>query len=725
MLVETNTIRIISSILNKLNIMFTAKALLFFLTFITCNPIVSYAGDTFYLTPSEGTSLPGSIRTIYAVSKQTLGNIEWTASGGNISGDGATAVWHAPLQSGTYTITASITSDKSTSAFSTMTVVANAQVRISCIPSYVVLHRNQPISIQSLVHGNTNTKVTWKSSGGNILGTGREVVFSSESAGIFYITATSDVDNKLSFTSTIIVTNNDWHDTVSKNKSIPIDSSMVSNGTLYDVYNEDDLDTVPWLNLKPGDMVRLHKGIYHRQILLSVSGTPDNPIRICGVPDSYGNLPVLSGENAHAVKGISFGIGSANLQQFGGIIVSKPGNYYQGDSSPRHIIIEGLKIKDFNQSNSYHSLEKNIQEHYHKGSAAIRIQNGYNISIRGCDIENNGNGLFTMSSDVESRVTRNLLVEGNYFHNNGVDRSYSQHQAYIQAFGLVVQGNYFDKPLPSSEGGQLKTRAVNEYIRYNYFEPGLRILDIVEPQDSTPLVFPWIGLAPRELASTSKFDVVSNYESLQNHYIYGNIIHNSGAKTSSFIVHCGSDYEQSYNSGGGVYFYYNTSHINGGFGFVDAGPYGTKINKFTTWPFTYATNNIFHIENKPHLDKIPFYWNRYTPDRVYLDLNLISRPLGIGASSGIRFKSPEYPDNVWQGNEQVTHVYGMQNLINDNSIPYNSTNYIPISGGTAIGKSRPLPDFVRYLPPLMQYNMSTHKTDIRLSINDLGAIESN
>jgi len=61
------------------------------------------------------------------------------------------------------------------------------------------IYKNQPLVIQSLVWGNTNTAVTWSSSGGAITGSAREVVFTAGTAGTYTVTATSQADTSKIF----------------------------------------------------------------------------------------------------------------------------------------------------------------------------------------------------------------------------------------------------------------------------------------------------------------------------------------------------------------------------------------------------------------------------------------------------------------------------------------------------------------------------------------------
>jgi hypothetical protein len=504
------------------------------------------------------------------------------------------------------------------------------------------------------------------------------------------------------------------------------------------VNSEATMNAVPWSTLGAGDTVRIHAGtVYHKQILISTSGTASQPIRVCGVSDGSGNLPELSGANATAKAGENFGTAPYSLQGYSGVLVNKAGTaYYGGQNYPKYIIIEGLKLSGYHQSNIYADVNDGVSKNYVSGAAAIRINRGGYITLRGNDISGCGNGYFTMSNNgVESYNTRNLLIEGNYFHGNGNNGSYLEHQNYLQAHGLVVQGNYYGNTLTGMLGSQFKARTVQQFVRYNYFEPAARVIDLVPVQDSPALVFPWVGLDAGELVNTSASDVVANYEAYQNAFVYGNIIHNRGISPAGWVIHYAADStDQEANPGGTLYFYNNTinlSVISGespGWrsGIVDLGVYGTPITTHTIWPTARLTNNDIHIRNN---NSGPvFFWNRFKSDRVILYKNWVSTGWGTGDTSGgdgtgISNTNGENLAGIWQGGFLNTQVTGVANLIADTTLPFNATTYVPNDGGPLLSASTSLPDKAAALPALMQYSPVTGVMSLRPTARDIGAVE--
>ncbi len=687
-------------------------------------------------TPTESRVLPGSVRSVYSkVQGHPDIAVNWSASGGTLEKHRGYTIWKAPNIPGAYTVAATSVVDGLQSASSIFIVISDTKVKVANIPYQATIYKSQPFIIQSILWGSTDTSVTWTHSGGSLLGNGREVVFSSNLPGSYTVTATSNADNSKSATTTIVVTNNPWPGVATANKTMPIDCTPTGNGTTYDVKSETEMDSVPWSKLGTGDTVRVFPGTYRRQILLSTSGTESQPIRICGVRDDLGNLPEINGTNATAKSGSNYGTAPWGIQGYGGItLYKKDVAYYGGASYPKNIIIEGLKISGFNSSNSYIDISLGaVLTQYKQGVAPIRIQHGGNVTIRGNELSDNENALFTMSKDgIESQNTRNLLVEGNYIYNNGKFNSYLEHQSYLQCFGLVVQGNYYGKIREGMLGGQLKTRSVQQFIRYNYFEPASRIFDLVEVQDNYVMTFPWVTLDPKELVNTTPSDVVSNYEAYQNRFVYGNIVSNVGKLTSLAVLHGSADNSQTGQPGGVVYFYYNTireSFLSGQTSnwrnsIIDFGPYSTQIEAHTVYPTALLSNNAVYIAG-PSTGPV-FFWNRKQADRIILDKNWVSSLWGTGNiaggdGTGISNAGGDLASAVWQGGQLATQVTGISNLITGSTIPFDPTSYAPISGSPLLNASAPLTGLATSLPPLMQYSPVTHLMSVRRDILDIGA----
>ena len=88
----------------------------------------------------------------------------------------------------------------------------------------------------------------------------------------------------------------------------------------------------------------------------------------------------------------------------------------------------------------------------------------------------------------EEDASRRMLIEGNYLYDNGTTtrrgRANRDHNAYTEALGIVTSGTGL---APFHEDIQLKDRSTGNVIRYNWFEGGRGVLDIVEPEGSEDL----------------------------------------------------------------------------------------------------------------------------------------------------------------------------------------------------------------------------------------------
>lgn len=346
-------------------------------------------------------------------------------------------------------------------------------------------------------------------------------------------------------------------------------------GTCYDIYTEADFDQVPWVStfndqgeavsgLSAGDTVRIHyKETPYRKIIgLNNKGTAEQPITICGVKGPNGELPTISGQNATPVNGYLYGWGSSNIGDYGLILIGRSAT--AGDSwlhKAEHITIKNLKIEGAHASNSY-TIPGTTPRSYVYGAAGIRVTNGNNISIIGCEITGNGNGIFLRGDDnsEDATITRNTLVEGNYIYENGNAGRNTEHNIYSQGVDPIFQYNRIGRMRPGAPGTEpaggvsLKDRSSGTIIRYNWIESGARTLDLVEAEDASYVV---------------------DEPSYGNAYVYGNILINEIDDDDDYvsslrIVHFGADNFADDSNGtctasdpdicrtGTLYFYNNT-----------------------------------------------------------------------------------------------------------------------------------------------------------------------
>jgi hypothetical protein len=69
-------------------------------------------------------------------------------------------------------------------------------------------------------------------------------------------------------------------------------------------------------------------------------------------------------------------------------------------------------------------------------------------------------------------------------HDNGNVGSASEHNAYTEGVGTVYQYNRFGNTHPGSYGDNVKERSAGITFRYNYFEGGVFMIDLLDPQSN-------------------------------------------------------------------------------------------------------------------------------------------------------------------------------------------------------------------------------------------------
>ena len=220
-----------------------------------------------------------------------------------------------------------------------------------------------------------------------------------------------------------------------------------------------EIEDVPWEALRAGDTVTIHwrENPYPAKFVLCARGTRDQPIQVRGVPNSQGILPVIDGRDAVTRKQLNYWNEVRGVIKIGG--ANRP-----PDTTPAYITVENLDIRSARPP--YVFTGRDGRTAYSDNAAAIFIEKGEFITIRGCVLRDSGNGLFIAAA------TRDAVVEGCYIHNNGIEGSYYQHNTYTAAAGLIYQFNRFGRLRPGCGGNNLKDRSAGLVVRYNWIEDG-------------------------------------------------------------------------------------------------------------------------------------------------------------------------------------------------------------------------------------------------------------
>ena len=286
----------------------------------------------------------------------------------------------------------------------------------------------------------------------------------------------------------------------------------------------ENIGNVPWENLNAGDQVLIYWRAqpYKEKWVVVVQGTEEQPFLILGVPNQDGEFPVIDGRDATTRSQLNFWNENRGVLKLGG-------SNNPPDITPTWIVIENLDIRSGRPP--YQFTGRQGLTDYAGNCAAIFIEKGEHIIIRNCLLRDSGNGLFA------SHASKNVLVDGCWIYDNGIEGSIYMHNNYTETFGITFQYNYFGPLRAGCLGNNLKDRSAGTIIRYNWLESGNRQLDLVD----------------------SDYPEFYNSALYRQTFVYGNILIEPDDAGNSQIVHYGGDSgdTQRYRKGT-MYFYNNT-----------------------------------------------------------------------------------------------------------------------------------------------------------------------
>ncbi|RJP77258.1 MAG: hypothetical protein C4522_16015 [Desulfobacteraceae bacterium] len=265
-------------------------------------------------------------------------------------------------------------------------------------------------------------------------------------------------------------------------------SACSGSGDCYEVTSDASFDAVPWLSLGPGDTVRIHyrSEPYRKRIGLRAQGTSDQPVRIIGVKGPNGELPHLLGENATTPSNLKgfYDYRDTNYPGYRGLIII---NAMRWGVKPSNIIIQNLKLSGANENNYFFDEDGN-RKVYYAGAGGIYVYVVDNLTVRGCEIFDNGNGFYTRSTGSEETTTRNILFEHNYIYGNGNVGGDRRHNIYTESAGIIFQYNRIGRQRAGAIGSSLKDRSAGLIFRYNWIESAARTMDLVEAEDGANIL---------------------------------------------------------------------------------------------------------------------------------------------------------------------------------------------------------------------------------------------
>lgn len=265
----------------------------------------------------------------------------------------------------------------------------------------------------------------------------------------------------------------------------PSQSACTGLGSSYDVGPGQPiamLSGVPWKSLKPCDTVRIHYSAtpYREIVQIGSRGATDKWIRVTGVVGPNGELPILEGSGATAPASLSF---SNPVFEGLGMILVLPTTAAPYGYKPGYLEISNLEIRGASIRTQF-TNRAGLATPWAKFASGIYIERAEHVTIRNCNIHDNGNGLFQNSKYAEAAQSRDLLVEGNFLHDNGNPGSAAEHNAYTEGVGTVYQYNFIGQQMSGALGEGIKDRSVGITVRYNHLEATQQLVMLVDPQSN-------------------------------------------------------------------------------------------------------------------------------------------------------------------------------------------------------------------------------------------------
>ena len=410
---------------------------------------------------------------------------------------------------------------------------------------------------------------------------------------------------------------------------------------------------------------------------------------MCGVPDSAGNLPVIDAANATGRSDTSL-----YAPGYGLITLHQPSywTYWPNFLGASYVQVEGLVLRNASSGYNYTAPDGSAAQ-WGSFSAGIRVNQGENMSFVGNDINNNSNGIFTAwnSNGGWGSADLNTLWEGNHFHNSGVVGGYGSHQMYLQGWGEVVQFNRIDNYMPGALGSNLKSRGMEDIIRYNYFGDGAaRQMDLVDVQDGTAYMSfegflgggttnSYKGSYPSDIYPADL--LAAEQEAWNSHYAYGNIYLNS---TAIVPIHFSEDHNgNEWARKGSLYWYNNTfyeklcpSCVGQGWVLFDTSAGGGVFYPQVEYQTVQVFDNIIAMDDPA---RPVFNWN---DDSAFIGVsgkNLITANWGSNDMTGGAGTGWSANQVTYQGAQQLSaHLTGFTstNLVTTSTIPFDQLSMI-------------------------------------------------
>lgn len=484
-----------------------------------------------------------------------------------------------------FTLTGTSTDDPTKSAttvFQVCDTISNAFVNVE--PKYDQAFQGQDKTLQSYVVGYANENVTWAITSGPASfdgslsdTTNRDTVFhSGTKTGAYTFTATSVANGSIAGTAVIWVSANTLPRTTQPNKTVPIECDAsdprfttdleIGVGKTYTT-----LLAAPTTSMGAGTIVRITNSgangsptIFHEAMTVGGTGTAAAPIRVCGVPNASGELPVIAGDNSTESAASSGLSGRGGIRLFN---CNPTGTGYGlGSCGPDYISITGIRFQKWNQGYTYYPLGNMSNPTVWSGGnvpACIWSRSGQHLLIEGVDMDDCDWGVLANNNTQPTSPFANSSTGqtwadwqqfmGSHINNFSHAGNFSTHGLYLQGGHIIIEGNLIENPqmdcsgIPLvgcnlDEGNFIKARGSASIIRYNLLRGtiGGQVIAFPDMADSYPYtsVDQWLGL-PGDTACIDSVacsntsnpplieQLLENQQALMEDFTYGNVLADS------------------------------------------------------------------------------------------------------------------------------------------------------------------------------------------------------
>jgi hypothetical protein len=640
-------------------------------------------------------------------------------------------------------------------------------------PAYQQAFAGQHRTLQSWVSGDTDETGTWsivsQAGGGNgVLAdtTNRDTDFVATVTGRYTLKYTSNSNPAKNATAIIYVSPNPLPAYLSTpNKTEPRECHVdpAFTGGDYEVgagKQYPTLQSTPAANtLAPGSIIRvwntdktgMNPSTYHEYYQVAATGTPTQPMILCGVPDALGNLPVIDGSNATGQAGVATGGAAAGAGIItlwgGGYNNGTPYGYWQnGSAGPSYVTVTGLHIVHGTPNYNYTPPGGGAATPYEIFTSCLNIRSGSYIDLGGNNMDTCGLGVFTADNGNNGwvSITQLVTITGNHVQNAGITANEGEHEAYVQSWYALLQGNLWDNYNPQAAGSAIKWRGVEGIFRYNNIASGTaRLFDLVEVQDATPYItFDGYLSMPGDTNCDDSFyclgdkagaNIIAAYqESFQKDFIYGNELFGLSALQQVHYLADGGPGMQDRN--GTLYFFSNT--LDAAQNIFDTSSNGDGFYGFFPQRID-ARNNILWANHAPYPGaQVQMSFGTESTIIMSATTNLMN--------AGTFTIEPSIEGALWEDNTEEgwssacdgpchwplaipldPHLYGLTNanFLSTSTQPYDPNTMIPPAGSAAINAGAVQTGILQTMPVRWQYSIPTNSLIPRLNPQTIGAVD--